>query len=62
MTISISPVIWVPVVFFFFGFIIRPFYEHSIIQGYFDLFASWICCDPEYKSKKKAFLIKKKAA
>lgn len=62
MTISISPVIWVPVLFFLIGFIIRPFYEHSLVQDYFDLFASWVCCDPKFGEKKKALLDKKKAA
>ncbi|WP_338232819.1 hypothetical protein [Companilactobacillus muriivasis] len=62
MTISIPPIVWVPVLFFLLGFILRPFYEHSIIQEYFDLFASYICADPKFEEKKKAFLNKKKAA
>lgn len=62
MTISISPIIWVPVLFFLLGFILRPFYEHSLLPDYFDLFSDWICCDPDYEEKKKAFLKKKKAA
>lgn len=60
MTISIPPIVWVPVLFFLLGFILRPFYEHSLIQDYFDLFSSYICCDPKFEAKKKA-LDKKKA-
>lgn len=62
MTISIPPIVWVPVLFFLLGFILRPFYENSKVQEYFDLFASYICCDPNYEAKKKSLLNKKKAA
>jgi len=62
MTISIPPVFWVPVLFFLLGFILRPFYDNSLLQDYFDLFSSRICADPKYEAKKKAFLAKKKAA
>jgi len=62
MTISIPPIIWVPVLFFLLGFILRPFYEHSIVQEYFDLFASYICADPKFEQKKKSLFGKKKAS
>jgi len=61
MTISIPPVIWVPVLFFLLGFILRPFYERSMLQDYFDLFASYVCADPKFEQKKKAILNKRKA-
>lgn len=62
MTISIPAVVWVPTLAFLIGFIVRPFYENSLVQEYFDLFASYICADPKFEQKKKAFINKKKAS
>jgi len=61
MTISIPPIIWVPVFFFLLGFILRPFYDNSLLEDYFDLFSAYIFADSSYKAKKKALLEKKKA-
>jgi len=52
MTLSISPVIWVPVLFFYIGFFIRPFYEHSILKEWNNLLESWMFCEPDFHEKK----------
>lgn len=61
MTIQIPAVVWFPILCFLLGFILRPFYEQSNLPAYWDLFAAYICSDPKFEEKKKAFLDKKKA-
>lgn len=61
MTLSIPSIIWVPLLFFFLGFVLRPFYEKSILKEWNALFDSWLFCDDDFKAKKKALLNKKRA-
>lgn len=62
MTLSIPSIIWVPILFFFLGFVIRPFYEKSVVKQWSKLFDAWLFCDDDFKERKKALLNKKRAS